>query len=512
VEEHWVLAAAGAVTALLVLCLGLATGWSVQQRDTDLNTAAAAAHRLGPCGLDDDLEQGLIALQLSEVAQFQDRVDIGGLPYVQTSGTSGAAADSGGTSTCPAGTTGAASGDLSALQSELADIAGPPSARAGASLISQELPVYLNLEATALSDGREGLPVGAAYVREASLYFTSNLLASAERIRAADLDTVAADDSGAAAFPLWLVLADALTLAWLVAAWVRLARFTRRAVNAGLAAALLAVVVLTAWSLPAILLARGRIDGSAAPSASTAAGLARVRIDADNARIDDQLTLSDNGEDCSFSTGNPVSTTNDPTADPYASAYVATCTYETAAEAELAPGTGILAHDLSTAVAATGDAAATRQLDGQIIAKARVWDTGEQSLPTLQNLNSAVKGVLADNQAPHFDPQFLTGTLDPYTASSAQTSDNNEATGWFDGVLDLVVPRMDAQWNAYVGAESDAASPLSGLVLGGILLGLIGAAGAAAGAGVRVADYWTRGRQDAPRYTSAPLAEQPSER
>jgi hypothetical protein len=253
--------------------------------------------------------------------------------------------------------------------------------------------------------------------------------------------------------------------------------------------------VLVAWSVPAILLTHHRIDASASPSAAAAADLAQVRVDADNVRIDDQLTLSDNGEDCSFRTKLP-STPKKPTDDPYATAYVASCTYETAAEAELA---GKLTQDLD-AIGGTSSAREFRRNVGKAVA---AWHSGEQGLPTLQNLDTVVEGVLAAGQSPHLDAQFLTGILDPYT--KPPSSDSQKAADWFKNVLDPVVPSMEAKWTAYDHAEPRAASPLSALAPGAVLLGLLGAAGAVAGTGARVSEYWSRGPRNAPRYASAPL-------
>ncbi len=478
-EEHRVLAAAGAVTALLVLGLGSATAWSVQQRDAALGSARSAAQRLDGGGVDHQVEQNLITLQGAELKLFQLRNDAG---------------------------TGAVSAQLSTLESELAGVTGPAASHAHAVAIVQELTVYTGLEATAQSDNRSGLPVGAAYVREASRYLTTYMLADAEDIRTSDQNTVAADDATAAAFPLWLVIGDALLVLWLLGALVALAQFTRRSVNLGVVGALVAVLALAAWSLTGILVARDRLDAVAAPAAAAATGLAQVRFDAENASMDDQLTLSDNGEDCAFTTLNPVDTTQDPSADPYASAYVAKCKYESDAEAQLAPHTGTLTKDLDTAVAAIRDPATVNRLLS-VLKESDAWYADERALPTLQNLNTQVQAVLKAGQAPRFDKAF-DASLMPYTEPSSQSS--GPATAAFTAISELVDSQTTAQWRAYDGAESDASSILDGLVLGAVLLGLLGTVAAAGGIGVRAAEYWSRGPRDLPRYTSAPLVRQRS--
>lgn len=491
VGEHSVLAAAGAVTALLVLLLGVATAWSVHERDLALGSATGAARRLASGGVDDEVEQKLFKLQSAELGLYQARSDTGS--------TDASAAQQGDTDTDTGTQT--APELLTSLESELAGVTSPAASHAHAVAIVQELTVYTGLEATAQSDNRTGLPVGAAYLREASRYLTTYMLVNAEEIRAADQHTVTSEDAAAAVFPGWLVFGDAVTAVWLVVALVGLAGFTRRSLNAGVAGALVVALALITWSLAGILLARDRLDGSAAPASAAATGLAQVRFDADTVNIDDQLTFSDNGEDCVFTTSNPTATTPGSSADPYASAYKATCAYESSAKAELAPGTGTLTQDLDKALAAVRDpkaAAALRQITAQVAA----WYADEDALPTLQNLNADVKGVLAAGRVPRFDQSFNT-ILMRYAEPSSQGS--SPTAREYDAISALVDPQQ--QWQAYDTAASAASSLLDGLVLGAVLLGVLGAVAAAAGIGVRTADYWSRGARDTPRYTSIPVAQ-----
>ncbi len=222
----------------------------MQHRDAALNSAAAAAHRLQANGVvdddDDEIEQNLITLQQAEVEQFQSRVDTG---------------------------TAKASGLLSVLESELSEVTATHGAYPDAESIVQQLTVYTGLEAIAQADGRAGLPVGAAYVREASRYFTTYVLANSEKIRKSDQDNVTSDDSAAAAFPVWLILGDAFVLVWFGVGFIALAWFSRRTFNAGAVAAMLAVLALSGWSLSAVLPAKDRVEGYAAP-----AGARRVTV------------------------------------------------------------------------------------------------------------------------------------------------------------------------------------------------------------------------------------------
>jgi hypothetical protein len=466
------LAVLGVVSVLAVVGVGVLTAVGAAQRDTDLADASATAGRLATqqsaVGLDIGLEQGLISLEQDEVQQFQLRLDTGG--WQLSSKAAKASQD-----------------DLTEVDTDLVQVTASAQVRADASLILQELGFYQGLEATAQADQRQGLPVGAAYLREASSYFTAHILPSADEIRRTDQARLDGDDSAAGGWPLWTGLADAAVIAFLVWVSVVLSRYTRRTFNPGAVAALAVVLVLTVWTVGAQVLEHEQVGHSVAPRAAAAADLAQVRVDAETTDIDDQLTLSDNGEDCSFKTVQLAK----PNAQGDSYTYDATCTYEADAEAMLAQG-GPLSKDLAAAVTGmrSSQPAQAAQLDGTGAAALAQWLRAEHGLPTLQNLAADATTNLAQGQVPRFDSSFLGTALESSTQASVQKTVSDP----FDSLTGAVQVAAAAQWSSYSSGASDAGSSLTGEVVGGLLIGLLGGAAAAAGIGSRVAEYWGRGR------------------
>src|SRR5882672_4310566 len=103
-----------------------------------------------------------------------------------------------------------------------------PSLAATAREILADLPVYTNLVSTALADSRQNLPIGAAYLREASALLRAKLLPAAQHVLQVETDRLAADDSAATAFPAAELAVLAVTLAALAGTHLFLARRTRR--------------------------------------------------------------------------------------------------------------------------------------------------------------------------------------------------------------------------------------------------------------------------------------------
>jgi hypothetical protein len=166
--------------------------------------------------------------------------------------------------------------------------------------VAAQLPVYTGLVETARTLNRQGRPLGAAYLREASGLMRQTLLPAAEEVYAAVTARLAAAREDAAGFP-WVALPlGLLALAGLVVAQVYLTRRTNRVFNPGLVAAtavgLAAVVWLgVAWASAAGHLNAGRRDGSAQVEL-----LAQARILALQARGDESLTLVARGSGAAF--------------------------------------------------------------------------------------------------------------------------------------------------------------------------------------------------------------------
>jgi hypothetical protein len=469
-DEDWTLVLLGA--AVLVVTVGLAalTAWTVHQRDAVLQDATTRAQRLNIGGLDDNLYQGLITTQQDEVTLFRARIDAAG----QGSGQAAAGHDP--------------RTDLHQVESDLTVITGlfrdSPRVQRDVTLISREMSRYTGLEATAQADNQQGLPLGAAYLREASGYLTTYTLPRADNIRQFDQARVAADDAAAGALPWPLLAADALSLACLAGAQIVTARYTRRLFNPGLVLATALTGVVIAWSAVSLSISLHVAGSDTAPHAKEASDLAQARIDGINDHNDDLLTLVDHGEDCSAS-----GTKNAPFV------YHVTCTFEKQVVDSLAPK-GQLRTDIAQAARDAPDPPARAQVASA--AKAvTTWLAAENSLPTLQNLESKASHEPAGSYPRYDDPAspFAKG-LARYAAPDPQGS-GKEVNKYSKQFQDKVKAVIKRQWGSYDTGARSARDTLTGLVIGALLLGLLAGAAAGGGIGWRVNEYWSAGRRTA---------------
>jgi hypothetical protein len=188
-----------------------------------------------------------------------------------------------------------------ARQLEAATAAAGQSA-AGSSLatLSAGLPHYAGLVETARADNRLGLPLGAAYLREASGFMRATLLPAARDLYAQENAQLAAADQRATG-PPYAALAVALIAAVLLVAgqwW--LARRTSRIVNPGLLVASVAGLVSLVWLVTALTVARTNLDAARDHGSAPVEALARAETAALQAHADESLTLIDRAGDDSF--------------------------------------------------------------------------------------------------------------------------------------------------------------------------------------------------------------------
>ena len=182
--------------------------------------------------------------------------------------------------------------------------------------IATELPVYTGLIETARTNNREGHPVGAAYLSEASNLMQGSMLPQAERLQEHRWAAITETQRDHVRPPWAAIGLPILALAALIGAQYYLARRWRRVLNPGLLAASGVLLILLSWtviagSFSAVATASGRDHGAIpgdrlttsrilAQQARAAETLKLVRRDAssdydntfDNsiARLDDLLT------------------------------------------------------------------------------------------------------------------------------------------------------------------------------------------------------------------------------
>jgi hypothetical protein len=178
--------------------------------------------------------------------------------------------------------------------------AGTGEANDAIARISAKLPVYTGLVETARTQNRLNLPVGAAYLREASALMRGELLPAAAQLYQSETAQLDQDLSAGSAFPWLTVPLILVLLGGLVLAQRYLMRRTQRLVNRGMAVATVATVVMLLWVAVSWLdvsnqLGRSRDDGSAQVNL-----IAQARIAALQARADEALTLVARGSGDAF--------------------------------------------------------------------------------------------------------------------------------------------------------------------------------------------------------------------
>lgn len=172
---------------------------------------------------------------------------------------------------------------------------GSASVREPVARLLAEVPVYTGLVGTAQADARQDLPVGAAYLREASALMRSDLLPDAQAVLRGETDRLSSDAAAGRGSRGALMVA-ALAFAALIAAQLFVARRTRRRFNIGLLTATVLVAVVAVWAAVAAAAATGETDEARthrqSADALTATDLAVLR-----AHGDELLSLAARGED-----------------------------------------------------------------------------------------------------------------------------------------------------------------------------------------------------------------------
>ena len=253
---------------LVVLCLGSGaiTGASVHDRQRDLDILLAgtepdanAAHRLytSLSVADAAAATAFISAGL-EPQQVRDR-------YSQALGEAGA--------------------ELVTLSGEGSD---DDRQRIG---IGSGLPVYSGLVETARANNREGHPVGAAYLSEASHQMQSELLPTAEQLYVRRADAVAEAQDRHVRPPLVAIIVLLAALTALVWAQRLMARRWHRTFNPGLLLASGAVLILLLWTVIAGSVSASAMSGGRSDGTIPAARLTESRILAQQARSAETLKL-----------------------------------------------------------------------------------------------------------------------------------------------------------------------------------------------------------------------------
>ncbi|OLT46379.1 hypothetical protein BJF85_17315 [Saccharomonospora sp. CUA-673] len=178
-----------------------------------------------------------------------------------------------------------------ALAKASGDSAGIAEAADPVDVLSRQLPVYTGLVETARTNNRQGNPIGAAYLAEASELMRSEILPAAQSLYRVDAERLVDEQDTAGSIPWATALLSLGLLGALIATQVYLRRRTNRLFNVGLVVATAAVGLAVLWlavavTIQSILVSSGKSNGS-----EQADVLVRARIVALQARADETLTL-----------------------------------------------------------------------------------------------------------------------------------------------------------------------------------------------------------------------------
>jgi hypothetical protein len=184
-----------------------------------------------------------------------------------------------------------AAGELTTLTREVG-----ASAQAGAAvrLLTQQLPVYSGLIETARANNRQGFPVGAAYLREASTLMRERILPAARRLYEVEARRLNSDYGSGASTGTFLVviLAAFAMLGLLAGAQVYVTRLTHRALNVFMIAGTVVLVALTTWMVVSFLTEQNSLASAQRTGSDPVEVLAAARILALRAQDDENLALA----------------------------------------------------------------------------------------------------------------------------------------------------------------------------------------------------------------------------
>jgi hypothetical protein len=169
-------------------------------------------------------------------------------------------------------------------------------------VVAEQLPVYTGLVETARSNQRLGVPLGGAYLREASGLMQQTLLPAAAGVFDSTHRRLVGEQEAADGFP-WLTAFFVVLLAVALAVTqVLVTRRSRRTFNLGLVAASGITALALLWSVIAIGASAGRLEtgrGSPAGQVSVLANSGRAVL---QARANESLTLVARGGGATFET------------------------------------------------------------------------------------------------------------------------------------------------------------------------------------------------------------------
>ncbi len=171
-------------------------------------------------------------------------------------------------------------------------------ARTAARQITEQTPVYAGLVEAARANNRQGFPVGAAYLRQASGLLTGTILPEANRLYATEARSLSGHYGvGVSPDPLIALAGAALVVLIVLAlAQYQVSRISRRWINVPMAVATLLLAGIAIWGLIGLIGDKNSLS-TARRNSDAVELLSASRVLVSRAQGDQSLTLANRGSD-----------------------------------------------------------------------------------------------------------------------------------------------------------------------------------------------------------------------
>jgi len=190
---------------------------------------------------------------------------------------------------------------MSSTSSLIAEAAqAQPADGAALSALNQQVLSYASMIELARANNRQGLPVGAQYLRNASAQLRSDALPILDNLVTSN--AARAMDEMKAGPGYLVVVIGLLALGGMIAAQVWLARRFKRRINVGMLASSIVLFILVVGSLIVVLQLRSALNDISSGSLAAVNTAADARINANNAKANESLTLIARGSGQAFET------------------------------------------------------------------------------------------------------------------------------------------------------------------------------------------------------------------
>lgn len=162
--------------------------------------------------------------------------------------------------------------------------------------IVQDVPVYSELVGTARANNQQGLPVGAAYLREASHLMREQVLPAVEELYRLQREQLSQAQSAVTGVPIVAAALVVLTLVGLVSAQSHIKALFKRRYNPGLLVATVAIAAGLVWSGVALGVQANLVASGQSAGSDRVDELVETRIAVLQARADELLALIARGD------------------------------------------------------------------------------------------------------------------------------------------------------------------------------------------------------------------------